>query len=57
MSYVRWKPEQCSCKHCPCVYPRCKVSKDENLDLILDLMDEYVECRESIEKGRTDDNS
>ena len=50
--HVRWTPEQCSYKYCPCVYPKCKVSKDENLDLILDLMDEYVECREAVDRAK-----
>lgn len=46
--YVRWTPKECSYKHCPCPYPRCKFSKDESLDMILDLIDEYVECREAV---------
>ena len=46
--FIRWTPEQCSCKFCPCPYPLCKFSKNENLDFILDLFDEYVACIEAI---------
>ena len=50
--YIRWKPtDEYRIKFCDeCPYPRCKVSKDENLDFLLDLMDEYVACREAVEK-------
>lgn len=46
--FIRWKPEQCNRKFCPCQYPLCQFSKDESLDFILDLIDEYVELREKV---------
>ena len=50
--FVRWTPEQCSCKFCPCPYPLCKVSKDEKLDFILDLIDDYVSMMEAVENEK-----
>ena len=50
--FVRWTPEQCRYKFCPCPYPLCKVSKDESLDFILDLIDDYVSMREAVENEK-----
>ena len=55
--FVRWTPEQCLNRFCPCPYPLCKFSSDEHCDFILDLMDEYVECVEALsEEGKGIEN-
>lgn len=56
MSNCRWE-DSCQIKD-DCPAPYCKFSNEENADKIFDLIDEYVELKESVsnkdKKSRND---